>query len=136
MTTHEYDPPDSYAGTWRYWVHTAALNGRPAADVTQTVSPFRTRTVRTPTADDPVFVVRGDQLRDDGTPAVWESRENATLTAHVTDTGLVRFYRTEYTTTTDSGEPVRVRRTVRFHAVGNTSVGPPTWADHARSTAD
>lgn len=131
---NEYDPPDSYAGTWRYWVHTVALNGRPAADVTQTVTPFHTRTVPATQSDGVAYVVTGDRIREGKTSAAWESRTNATLVAHVTDTGLVRHYRTAYTRTHD-GTPVRVTRTVRFDAVGSTSVGPPPWADEVNSTA-
>lgn len=130
---NEYEPPDNYAGTWRYWVHTAALNGRPEADVTQTVAPFQTRTTRTESDDGTVYVVSGDRLRrgDLGTP--WSARRNATLAARVTQSGLVRAYRTEYTATA-GGERVRVTRTVRFDDVGNTTVGRPSWYDRARST--
>ncbi|MDS0221811.1 hypothetical protein NDI54_10680 [Haloarcula sp. S1AR25-5A] len=131
---NEYDPPDSYAGTWRYWVYTAALTGRPAADVTRTISPFQTRTAEVRRADGTAYVVRGDQLRADQPSAAWESRDNTSLVAHVTQSGLVRYYRTEYTMPAD-GEQVTVTRTVEFSAVGNTTVGPPPWADRARSTA-
>ncbi|GCF13363.1 hypothetical protein Harman_12980 [Haloarcula mannanilytica] len=131
---NEYDPPDSYAGTWRYWVHTAALNGRPAVDVTRTVAPFHTRTVEARGSGETAYVVRGDRLRDDPPSVAWESRHNASLVAHVTRSGFVRDYRTAYTMTVD-GERVNVSRTVEFTAVGNTTVGPPPWADRARSTA-
>ncbi|WP_336357570.1 DUF7537 family lipoprotein [Haloarcula sp. CGMCC 1.6347] len=131
---NEYDPPDSYAGTWRYWVHAAALNGRPAADVTRTVAPFHTRTLRPQQSDGTTYVIRGDRLRENTSSTAWASRENATLVAHVTQSGLVRDYRTEYTTLTDGDEPVTVTRTVRFTAVGNTTVGPPPWRDRAQST--
>ncbi|EMA00719.1 hypothetical protein SAMN05443574_101141 [Haloarcula vallismortis] len=132
---NEYDPPDSYAGTWRYWVHSAALNGRPAADVTRTVAPFHTRTTRSQQSDGTAYVIRGDRLRENTTSTTWAARENATLVAHVRQSGLVRYYRTGYTTVTDSGEPVTVTRTVRFTAVGNTTVGPPPWRDRAQSTS-
>ncbi|MHC3379757.1 hypothetical protein [Haloarcula sp. H-GB5] len=136
QTVHnEYDPPDSYAGTWRYWVHAAALNGRPAADVTRTVAPFHTRTLQPQQSDGTVYVIRGDRLRENTSSTAWASRENATLVAHVTRSGLVRDYRTEYTTVTNGGDPVTVTRTVRFRAVGNTTVGRPPWYDRARSTA-
>ncbi|GGK67884.1 hypothetical protein [Haloarcula sebkhae] len=136
QTVHnEYDPPDSYAGTWRYWVHAAALNGRPAADVTRTVAPFHTRALQSQQSDGTVCVIRGDRLRENTTSTAWASRENATLVAHVTRAGLVRHYRTEYTRVTDDGDPVTVTRTVRFTAVGNTTVGRPPWYDRARSTA-
>ena len=131
---NEYDPPDSYAGTWRYWVHSAALNGRPAADVTRTVAPFHTRTTRSQQSDGTAYVIRGDRLRENTTSTTWAARENATLVAHVTQSGLVRYYRTGYTTVTDSGDPVTVTRTVRFTSVGNTTVGPPSWRDRAQST--
>ncbi len=131
---NEYDPPDSYAGTWRYWVHAAALNGRPAADVTRTVAPFHTRTLQPQQSDGTTYVIRGDRLRENTSSTAWASRENATLVAHVTQSGLVRHYRTEYTTLTDGDEPVTVTRTVRFTAVGNTTVGPPPWRDRVQST--
>ena len=130
---NEYDPPDSYAGTWQYWVHTAALNGRPAADVTRTVAPFHTRTSRSRQSGETVYVVRGDRLRENTTSAAWAAREDATLVARVTPAGLVRDYRTEYTRTA-GGEPVSVTRSVSFRAVGNTTVGPPPWRDRALST--
>jgi hypothetical protein len=132
---NEYDPPDSYAGTWRYWVYTAALNGRPAADVARTVEPFHTRTAGARRADGTAYVIRGDRLRADPPSAAWESRDNASLVAHVTQSGLVRYYRTAYTMPAD-GERVSVTRSVEFTAVGNTTVGPPPWADRARSTGD
>lgn len=131
---NEYDPPDSYAGTWRYWVYTAALNGRPAADVTRAVAPFHTRTMEARRADGTAYVIRGDRLRADPPSAAWESRDNASLVAYVTRSGFVRYYRTEYTMPAD-GERVSVTRSVEFTAVGNTTVGPPPWADRARSTA-
>ncbi|WP_424002362.1 DUF7537 family lipoprotein [Haloarcula salina] len=132
---NEYEPPDSYAGTWRYWVHTAALNGRPAADVTQTVAPFQTRVARAESGDGTEYVVSGDRLRRGEVGAPWSARRNATLAARVTEDGLVRAYRTEYTATT-GGERVRVTRTVRFEEVGNTTVGRPSWYDRARSTTE
>ncbi|WP_336337558.1 hypothetical protein [Haloarcula brevis] len=128
---NEYDPPDSYAGTWQYWVHTAALNGRPAADVARTVAPFHTRTSRSQQSGETIYVVRGDRLRENTT--AWAGRENATLVARVTPAGLVRESRTEYATTA-AGAPVTVTRTVAFDAVGNTTVGPPPWRDRALST--
>jgi len=131
---NEYEPPDSYAGTWRYWVHTAALNGRPSADVTQTVAPFQTRTDRAATGDGTEYVVSGDRLRRGDIGAPWSARRNATLAARVTESGLVRAYRTEYTAMA-GGERVRVTRTVRFDGVGNTTVGRPSWYDRARSSA-
>lgn len=131
---NEYEPPDSYAGTWRYWVHTAALNGRPAADVTQTVAPFQTRVATAESGDETEYVVSGDRLRRGEIGAPWSARRNATLAARVTEDGLVRAYRTEYTATT-GGERVRVTRTVRFDGVGNTTVGRPSWYGRARSTA-
>jgi len=130
---NEYDPPDSYAGTWQYWVYTAALNGRPAADVTRTVAPFHTRTAAARRADGTAYVVRGDRLRADPPSAAWESRDNASLVAHITESGFVRSYRTEYTMTAN-GERVSVTRSIEFTGVGNTTVGPPPWADRVRST--
>lgn len=127
---NEYAPPDSYAGTWRYWVHDVALDGRPAADVTRTVGAFRTRTDGRTT--DGSVVVRGSALRDDrvGDELVADTG-NASLVARVRPDGLVRSYRVTYPTLTAEEQRVRVTRSVQFSAVGNTTVGRPAWYDRA-----
>jgi len=128
-TVHnEYTPPDSYAGTWRYWVRSVALDGRAPRDVAETLGAFRT-TVENRSGRRYVVGtgLRGDQFR--GTPVV--DPANATLTARVTPRGFVPFYRVRYTTRTDAGDPVTVTRTIRYSDVGNTTVGRPPWYDRA-----
>lgn len=127
---NEYTPPDSYAGTWRYWVQDVALDGRPADDVTQTVGAFRTRTVGA--TRDGTVTVGGTELRDDrvGDELVTDTA-NASLVARVEPDGLVRFYRVTYRTDTPDETTVHVTRTVRVEAVGNTTVGRPAWYDRA-----
>ncbi|WP_276273089.1 hypothetical protein [Haloarcula litorea] len=127
---NEYTPPDSYAGTWPYWVRAVALDGRPSRDVSETVGEFRTETERR--SGDPGVVVVGDGLRDDRFRGerVTEPAD-ATLVARVTPDGFVRRYRVTYAARTDDGTPVRVTRSVRFSAVGNTTVERAPWYERA-----
>jgi len=129
---NEYTPPDSYAGTWRYWVRSVALDGTPARDVTETFGSFRTLTVTEQTGAETAYLLRGRGLRADGSVTGGTTDQtNATLTARVRADGLVTSYRVRYTARTADGERVRVRRVVRFTNVGETTVDRPAWYDRA-----
>jgi hypothetical protein len=64
-----------------------------------------------------------------------DSVSNVSLSALVDERGLVREYRVEYTATL-GGKTSRVERTVRFTALGETTVERPAWvAEASNSTA-
>lgn len=130
---NEYQRPDGYTGTWTFWVEAVALEGDPGEDVATTFGAVRARTVdRTTGADGTeVFVVRGTSLADPQTgeePTDWT---DPVLLGRVESDGLVRSYRLSYTTALPDGPRVRVTRTVRFEAVGGTTVGRPPWYERA-----
>lgn len=129
---NEYTPPDSYAGTWRYWVRSVALDGTPARDVTETVGSFRTLTVSEQTGTEAGYLIRGRGLRaDESVTGGTTDPTNASLTARVRGDGVITSYRVRYVARTPDGERVRVRRVVRFTNVGETTVGRPDWYDRA-----
>ena len=132
---NEYQPPDSFSGTWAFWVEAVALNGRPAEDVATTFGPFGTDTVGQRTAQDGTvaFLVRGQSLTasppgPNGTE--WTDPE---LRATVEASGLVREYRVRYTLRRPAAQNVTVTRRVAFRDVGETTVERPPWFDQAVS---
>lgn len=124
-----YNESEAYVGTWRFWLGTVALELSPEHDLRRTLRSFETRIadreggrvhlVGTEVRSS-AFVDRGDV----------ETVENATLHAFATESGFVESYHVVYDATVD-GESVRVRRSVRFAAVGNTTVERPPWYDEA-----
>ncbi|WP_436927042.1 DUF7537 family lipoprotein [Halosimplex amylolyticum] len=132
-----YATTDEYVGTWRFWLGTVALDIGPETDLRRTVESFHTGVAERPTdRDDRRTHLVGTDVRamdfvDDQSGV--RSIENATLHAFVTDSGLVDAYQVEYTATLEDGTTVRVKRTVRFRAVGNTTVERPQWYDEAMS---
>ena len=60
---------------------------------------------------------------------------NAEARVLVDERGRVQRYRLEYETTYD-GRTVGVTETVRWSAVGGTSVDPPDWLDRARNATE
>lgn len=72
--------------------------------------------------------VLADELRT-------ETVENASLSALVTEDGLVREYRVEYAGTVGN-DTVRIERTTRFTGLGETTVERPPWYDEAVNATD
>lgn len=64
-----------------------------------------------------------------------ETVANASLSALVTEDGLIRVYRVEYAGTVENAT-VRVERTVRFTELGETTVERPPWYDEAVNATD
>ncbi|MFC7194532.1 hypothetical protein ACFQL4_07490 [Halosimplex aquaticum] len=130
-----YDETDEYVGTWRFWLGTVALDIGPETDLRTTVGSFRTGVGERPTdRDDRRTHLVGSGAHtlgfvDDQSDV--RTVENATLHALATEFGLVDTYRVVYTATLHDGTTVRVSRTVRFRAIGNTTVDRPQWYDEA-----
>ena len=124
---------ETYVGTWRFWLGSVALEIDPEADLYATLRSFETRVADR--SDGRVHlvgtVVRSQEFVDDQSDV--ERVENATLHAFVTDAGLVTSYHVTYDAVRDDGETVRVRRSVRFHGVRNTTIDRPAWYDEAMS---
>ena len=72
--------------------------------------------------------VLADELRT-------ETVENASLSALVTEDGLVREYHVEYAGTVENAT-IRVERTTRFANLGETTVERPPWYDEAVNATD
>jgi hypothetical protein len=128
-----YNGSEAYVGTWRFWLGSVALDIGPETDLYTTLRSFETRVADR--SDGRVHlvgtVVRSQEFVDDQSDV--ERVENATLHAFVTDAGLVTSYHVTYDAVRDDGETVRVRRSVRFHGVGNTTIDRPAWYDEAMS---
>jgi hypothetical protein len=84
------------------------------------------------------YRVESTGVRNPGTLASQlrvESVENVSLTALVSEEGLVREYYLEYTATLGENTS-RVERTVQFTALGETSVERPAWYDEATNSSE
>jgi len=128
-----YDNSEDYVGTWRFRLGSVALDIDPETDLYATLRSFETRVADR--SDGRVHLVgtvlRSREFVDDQDDVA--SVANATLHAFVTDTGVVTSYGVTCDAVRDDGETVRVRRSVRFDAVGNTTVDRPAWYDEAMS---
>ncbi len=80
---NEYDPPDSYAGTWRYCGSYRRAE-RPSCRRRPDVAPFHTRTRQSQQPDGTVYVIRGDRLRE----TRHRQRGRAGRTRHLSPTSL------------------------------------------------
>lgn len=110
------------------------VNDRPGdARLTGLLATFEEIRVAAPGDDGAVHVLRarravGPAVLD--VPALLEDPRNVTFRAEVTPSGLVRRYSLRYAATFD-GREVTVVRTVRFVAVGETTVDRPPWHEAA-----
>lgn len=132
-------PPDSFAGTWRYWRSTASFGGTAGSDDETFTRAFTdvntTLTGTTIENDTRLWHVAGDAaLRPEfakvGSGPVW----NLTLEATVTQTGLVRRFDLRYDRQVD-GEPVTVTWNLTHGDVGTTTVERPPWFERALEDA-
>jgi hypothetical protein len=130
-TVTEFQPSDG-AGSWQYWARTAPFGGgvsSPRVFFAETLSAIPTRLEGSSRIDgDTVYELAGVQA-----PAELNGIENPralSLGVNVTATGIVRSLSLEYNGTIE-GEDVRVTRTVRYTAIGETTVGRPKWVDKA-----
>lgn len=110
------------------------VNDRPGdARLVGLLATFDETAVAAPDEDGGVHVLRatrsaGPPVLD--VPALLEDPRNASFRLEVAPSGAVRQYSLRYTATFD-GRDVRVTRTVRFVAVGETTVDRPPWYDAA-----
>lgn len=130
-----YEPSNglSGAGKWNYWTTTVAFGGR-LSDPERTYGrffgavPVRVATTREPDGRRR-HLVQGSAATLPSFLGGADAR-NVTLSASVTDRGVVRTFRVRYRTTVD-GERVVVRWLIRYESVGHTAVEPPPWLDRA-----
>lgn len=136
-TYTQHDPPDTWVGTRRYWAEAVpfgARHNRPATFYAAVFDAVPTRVVGQSRVDGtPVFRLEGDF---DGSAPVGDLPDevsavrNATLVALVDRDGLVRVLDLRYTGRLEE-QAVRVHWTIRYTAVGRTSVARPGWYDRA-----
>jgi len=139
-TYNRFDPGGGTAGTWRYWTRTVPFGGRanrPESFYAETFAAVPTRVVGRTTAGNASLIrLAGEGTRGavEGTPldggGTLGPVRNVSLRATVDSQGVVRSLRIEYDATAEEG-PVRVRWTVRYRAVGNTTAPRPPWFDRA-----
>lgn len=131
-TTYTTFQPSEGAGTWQYWARTVPFGGQvatPQRFLERTFSAVPVRIAgRVPGEDPAAYRLTGNRTTGP-LPGVTDPRA-VDLRATVTAGGLVRSLSLTYVGTVD-GEPVRVRWTVRYGAVGNTTVERPSWAGRA-----
>ncbi|TSD14219.1 hypothetical protein DP107_08170 [Haloglomus irregulare] len=131
-TTYTRFRPIDGAGTWQYWARTVPFGGglaSPRGFFETTFSSVPTRvTGRAPESDTVSYRLAGDRATG-SLPGVDDPRA-VDLAATVTTNGLVRSLTLVYNGTIE-GEPVRVRWTIRYENVGNTTVNRPSWTDRA-----
>ena len=132
-TTYNTFSPVEGAGTWQYWARTVPFGGQqatPRAFLTRTFRAVDTVVVgRTEANGTTTYRLRGNETTEQLEADVANPR-NVSLTATVTDEGLVRTLSLRYVGTID-GEEVVVSRTVAYRNVGATSVERPPWFDRA-----
>lgn len=132
---NRFSPSFGYAGTRAYWLEIVALDGTPRRDVAETFGSFRLRvTDRSDVGGTTVYRLVGSAPQSRG--FVDDNEDvggvrNASLTARVTEGGLVRSYRVTYTAETPTGAVVNVVRRIRYERVGATTVTRPSWYDRA-----
>lgn len=130
-----YNASEEYVGTWRFWLGTVALNIDPETDLRRTVASFDTRVAdrRTVAGREGVHLVgtslAAEAFVDDQSDV--SGVRNATLRAFAAESGFVRSYSVVYEADLPDGTAVRVRRSVRYRQVGNTTVGRPPWYEDA-----
>lgn len=132
-TTYNTFTPVEGAGTWQYWARTVPFGGQrasPRAFLTRTFRAVDTTVVgRADANGTTVYRLRGNTTTERLDAQIDDPR-NVSLTATVTERGLVRSLSLRYVGTMD-GEPVRVTRTVAYRDVGATTVERPPWLERA-----
>jgi len=130
-----FEPPDQYAGTWRYWARTVAFGGRAGfagATIRDTFGAIPTRVAgRERTRGTTLTRLVGTEATGDEftSPAV-DAPRNVRLDATVDERGLMRSLDLRYEGTVD-GENVTVHRSIAYEDVGSTTVTRPEWFDRA-----
>lgn len=126
--------PVSGAGTWTYWVHFFVLDGRASTDIEATFDAVETSVIDRSVENDSgaVRLASVGGHRSEAFVDIDDARNvrDVRVAATVATRGYVRAYDIRYVATIH-GEAVRVSRTVEYEAVGETSVGRPSWYDRA-----
>lgn len=127
---NEFTPVNGFAGTVSFWVNSVALDGPPGRDATTVFELFRSlRVQETPGAETTAMVTGHELTANESITRRLSAPDDASLVARVRSDGLITAYRLSYTARTDDDTRVRVQRTVRFSAVGETTVERPVWYD-------
>lgn len=133
---NEFSPTSSGVGTWYFWATAGAFDFRmtPSVMIQSTFDAIPTRIdSRRTEAAVPRYRLTSPEPRTtslpfpDAAPA-----RNATLTAEVDGTGLVRHIQLEYRGQVDD-QSVVVTRGLSYSNVGSTDVDRPEWFDEATS---
>ena len=148
-TVREFDPPNEYVASWRYWRGTVAFGGQAgfareslgglfASIPTELVDTRRTNgtttdgttngtTTAVTTNGTTVFRLVGESATSARFAKVGSGPVgNVSLAATVTEQGVVRSFDLAYDRRVD-GELVQVRWSLRYERVGSTGVPRPDW---------
>jgi hypothetical protein len=133
----ELEPGPQRISTWRYWTRTAAFGdhgGSMFRTVRDVMASFSWE-VRAETVDETtLYRLDSDEHTSTAfTPSEVTAVRNATATATMTESGVIRSIQLEYVGRVD-GETVVVERTIRYDDLGNTAVDRPTWSDRLDET--
>lgn len=133
QTTYNQFTPVDGAGTWQYWARTVPFGGQqgsPRAFLSQTFRAVETTVVgRTDANGTTAYLLVGNATTEQLDAGV-DDPQNVSLTATVTENGLVRSLSLRYVGTID-GDQVVVTRTIAYRDVGATTVERPDWFDQA-----
>lgn len=138
-TYTQFDPPDTWVGTWSYWTTSVPFGGRANRPETYYASLFSAVPTRvtgeTTLAGTTVFRLENEASRpfsNDTFPGRVDSVHDVSFVALVDGEGLVRSLDLRYAGNVD-GDAVRVERTIRYEDVGSTSVRRPAWYERTVS---
>ena len=136
-TYNEFDPPQGYAGTWRYWTRAAAFGGgtgNAERTIRSVFGSVDVETVDRQTVNGTTLVrLRATEQRGSSfAPETYGAVSNVSVVAVVEESGLVRSLEYRYDAVVDR-QTVSVRRVVRYTNVTSTTVDRPSWYDRAVS---
>ncbi|MFC7177343.1 hypothetical protein [Halosegnis marinus] len=127
---NEFEPREG-GGTWQYWARTVPFGGgtgNPRDFVEDTFAAADTRLAgRIGVNGSTAYLVAANATAEPFDPE-YADPGAVSLRATVTRAGLVRTLTLRYEATAD-GEPVVVRRTLRYRKLGNTTAPRPPWAE-------
>ncbi|MFB6116986.1 hypothetical protein [Halosegnis sp.] len=131
---NEFRPLDDGAGTWGYWVRTVPFGGEQADPTSFYTGVFRSIAIESIEQREAngttAYRLSGGKLRQASFTSEFTDVRNVSLTATVTEQGVVRSLVLRFSGTTD-GATVDIEWRVRYQNVSATTVERPPWFDRA-----
>lgn len=136
----QFEPPNNHVGTWRYWRATVPFGGQ-GGHARETISgvfgSVRTDVTNVRRVNETtVYTVAGSEAVDGEFATVGSGPVgNVTVTAEVTESGLLRRMDLTYVTFQDD-RSVRFEWTLRYTDLGTTTVSRPAWFERAATSEE